>query len=258
MDGTFFLGNKLLPGALELLDFLNRKGTPYRFLTNNSSKSQAEYIEKLVGLGVDRSDANIVTSGDATIQYLLKNFDTTRIFLIGTPGLEEAFSLQGFKLVDKNPDLVVLGFDTTLTYEKLRKLCQFVAAGLPFIATHPDINCPTPTGFIPDIGSMLALVKASTGREPDIIIGKPNPIMLDMLEEKMSLKAEELAMVGDRLYTDIALGQTAGVTTVLVLSGETKREDLEESPFKPDYVFEGLPELLKALNSDSSKLKVES
>ena len=133
-----------------------------------------------------------------------------------------------------------MGFDTSLTYKKLWKLCDYVRDGLPYIATHPDYNCPTENGFMPDIGAMIAFVKAATGRDPDLIIGKPNPFIVDALAMKLNLKIDEMAMVGDRLYTDIALGNTSGITTCLVLSGETQQSDIEQSEFKPDYIFDNL------------------
>jgi HAD superfamily hydrolase (TIGR01450 family) len=134
----------------------------------------------------------------------------------------------------------VLGFDTTLTYKKLWKLCDFARAGLPYIATHPDFNCPTETGYMPDIGAMIAFVRAATGREPDLVVGKPNRMIVDAVAQKYGYAIEELAMVGDRLYTDIALGQTSGITTCLVLSGETRPEDVRDSSFQPTYTFDHL------------------
>lgn len=139
--------------------------------------------------------------------------------------------------------MAVLGFDQTLTYRKLWLLCDFVRQGLPFIATHPDFNCPTETGYMPDVGAMLAFVKASTGRDPDLVVGKPNRMIVDAAAAKMGLPVEAMGMIGDRLYTDIALGQTSGVTTVLVLSGETRHEEVPGSPFQPDYTFQNLGEV---------------
>lgn len=139
-----------------------------------------------------------------------------------------------------------MGFDTTLTYEKIWKLCDFVREGLPYIATHPDFNCPTETGFMPDIGSFIALVEASTGRVPDVIVGKPHSHIVEAVVEKTGFKLDEIAMIGDRLYTDIALGRS-GIMTILVLSGETNKKDLHQSEFKPDMVFEDLGGLLKHL-----------
>jgi 4-nitrophenyl phosphatase len=166
--------------------------------------------------------------------------------VVGTPALEREFSEHGFILTADQPDFAVLGFDTTLTYEKLWRLCDLAAAGVPYIATHPDINCPTETGFMPDIGAMMAFVATSTGRQPDVIIGKPYAPIVDALTEKLHLPIEAMCMVGDRLYTDIALGKT-GLTTVLVLSGETSREDLIGSPFQPDYTLRDLAELVEVL-----------
>jgi HAD superfamily hydrolase (TIGR01450 family) len=138
----------------------------------------------------------------------------------------------------------VLGFDTTLTYAKLQRLCEFVAGGTPYIATHADLNCPTETGFMPDAGAMIELVAASTGRRPDVVVGKPNPPIVQAVQSRLGIPIQRMCMVGDRLYTDIALGQT-GLTTVLVLSGETHPQDLPGSAFQPDYVVQDLAELLQ-------------
>ncbi len=164
--------------------------------------------------------------------------------------MEEEFRQHGFRLVHEEPQFVVLGFDTTLTYKKLWALCDFVRAGLPYIATHPDFNCPTENGFMPDVGAMIAFVKAATGREPDLVVGKPNRIIVETAAVKLRLPVSQLAMVGDRLYTDIALGPSSGIATVLVLSGETRKEDLENSPFQPDYVFQNLAGLADWLETN--------
>ena len=148
--------------------------------------------------------------------------------------------------------MIVLVFDTTLTYQKLWKLCDFVRADLPYIATHPDFNCPTETGFMPDIGAMIAFVHASTGREPDLVVGKPNRMIIDAVAHKLGLQISEMAMVGDRLYTDIALGATSGITTCLVFSGETHPDDLTNSPYQPTYCFENLAAIADWLREHSS------
>jgi 4-nitrophenyl phosphatase len=249
MDGTFYLGNQLLPGALELIDLFERRGIDYLFLTNNSSRTRKEYAQKISRLGLDLPETKIFTSGEATAIFLKGKKPGAALYVVGTPALENEFTDHGFRLTDQNPDYAVLGFDTTLTYDKLWKLCDLVTAGVPFIATHPDINCPTETGFMPDIGAMMALIASSTGKQPDIIVGKPYAPIIQALTEKMHLPIDALCMVGDRLYTDIALGKT-GLTTVLVLSGETHREDLEGSPFQPDFVMRDLAELVSALEKD--------
>jgi len=240
MDGTFYLGDRLLEGALRFIEVLQAQRKEFLFLTNNSSKHARQYAEKITRLGLPIPETKVLTSGEATARHLLTRRLNARLFVVGTPALEEEFRAHGFALDPDQPDVAVLGFDTTLTYQKLWKLCDFVRAGLPYIATHPDFNCPTETGFMPDIGAMIAFVKASTGREPDLVIGKPNRMIVEAAAQKMNVPLDALGMIGDRLYTDIALGQTSGITTVLVLSGETRLEDVAASPFQPDYVFDNL------------------
>jgi 4-nitrophenyl phosphatase len=252
LDGTVYLGNQLLPGALELLDYLGAQNTPYYFLTNNSSRSRKDYAAKLTGFGLMMDRDRIFSSGMATALYIKKAKPGAKVYLVGTPSLEKEFHDFGFQLVDENPDYAVLGFDTTLTYAKVRRLCDFVLAGIPYIATHPDINCPTPNGFMPDIGAMMAMVEASTGKDADLIIGKPQSPMIEAITNLTGYQASQLTMVGDRLYTDIALGK-AGIQTVLVLSGETRREDLADPPHKPDLVCENLAELLLFLRERVGK-----
>jgi HAD superfamily hydrolase (TIGR01457 family) len=252
MDGTFNLGDQLIDGSLYFIETLNELGKDYLFLTNNSSKHLGQYAEKITRLGLPIADDKVFTSGEATALYLKRDYPSKSIYVVGTPALEEEFRQHGFQLDDEDPQLIVLGFDTTLTYQKLWKLCDFVRAGLPYIATHPDFNCPTETGFMPDIGAMIAFVHASTGREPDLVVGKPNRMIIDSVAGKLGLKIEELAMVGDRLYTDIALGQTSGITTCLVLSGETHLEDLKDSPYQPTYCFENLAAIADWLKEHST------
>ena len=254
MDGTFYLGDKLLPGALNFMGYLHENKIDYLFLTNNSSKHGGIYAEKIKKLGFEVEETRILTSGEATTIFLNNKTKYRKIFLVGTPALEEEFVCAGFKLVDKKPDAVVLGFDTTLTYDKIWKFCDFVRVGLPYIATHPDFNCPTESGFMPDIGSFIALVEASTQRRPDVIIGKPHGHIVDAVVEKTGFKLDEIAMIGDRLYTDIALGK-AGITTILVLSGETKLEDLEKSEHQPDWVFNDLADFVEYLKNKPSASK---
>lgn len=241
MDGTVYLSDHLLPGAGEFLTFTRQAGLPVLFLSNNSSKNRSSYLRKLTGLGLEVQPEQIFTSGDATVLYLQGMVAPgTPIALFGTPDLEQVFQAAGFRLDDRAAEVVVLGFDMTIDYAKLTRLCDLVRAGLPYIATHPDINCPVKGGVIPDIGAMMALVEASTGRRADAIIGKPNRPIIDMATARMNLPVESLCMVGDRLYTDIAMGHSAPIHTVLLLSGETQPEDIPASPFQPDWVFDHL------------------
>ena len=248
MDGTFYLGNRLLPGAKQLLELLEHNNIQYLFLTNNSSKHAYLYAQKLQSLGVSVAEENIFTSGQATAIFLKEREAGSKVYVVGTQALIDEFAQNGFVIDEQNPDFIVLGFDTTLTYEKLWKLCSFVHAGLPYYATHPDFNCPIENGFMPDIGAMIAFVAASTGRKPDVVIGKPNRPMVNAITAKLGIPVEKLAMVGDRLYTDIALGK-AGIKTILVLSGETKLEDLKGSEFQPDLIVEDLAELVEIIRS---------
>ena len=247
MDGTIYLGDRLFDCTRPFLETLRTQGRRHLFLTNNSSKDRTAYVSKLARLGIAAEPDDVFTSGEATTIYLTAEKPGARIYLCGTPDLEEEFRQAGFVLTNESPDYAVLGFDKTLTYEKLVKLCDFVRAGVPFIATHPDFNCPVTGGFIPDVGSMLALVKASTGREPDYIVGKPNRGIVDALARKYALPLDTMAMVGDRLYTDIAVGVNAGITSILVLSGESTLSDLAFSDIKPDYVFDDLSGITEKL-----------
>lgn len=247
MDGTIYLGSRVFDCTLPFLSLLKAQGRSHLFLTNNSSASKASYSKKLDRLGIPAGLDGVFTSGEATTIYLNGLKPGARVFLCGTPELEAEFCEAGFRLTDERPDFAVLGFDQTLTYKKLVTLCDLVRGGTPFIATHPDFNCPVDGGFIPDTGSMLALVKASTGREPDYIVGKPNRGIVDAVCVKYGLRHEELAMVGDRLYTDIAVGVNSGITSILVLSGESTLEDLKNSDVKPDYVFNDLSGISEAL-----------
>lgn len=245
LDGTFYLGDQLFPWSLSFVETCRRFSKHFIFVTNNSSQNGAYYVRKLRSMGVEITDEQVFTAGQATIFYLKKYDYPKKIYLLGTPALEQEFTEEGFMLTKKDPEAVVLGFDLTLTYEKLERACGFIRQGLPFIATHPDLNCPTPQGPIPDCGSMIALITASTGVKPKII-GKPYPEMIEALRARYGLEnPEKVAMVGDRLYTDIAMGNAAGITSILVLSGETKLEDAAGSIDQPDIIVENLGELTK-------------
>ena len=247
MDGTINLGQSLLPGAKEFIDYLKESGREYLFLTNNSSKDSAHYVKKMRHLGIKCDVENILTSGDATISYLYSLKPKARVFLMGTPELEMEFKKYGFVLTDKNPDFVILGFDMTLTYEKIVKGCNFIRQGVTYIATHPDFNCPVENGYIPDTGAMMELIKASTGKMPQVI-GKPNKEIIESAFRKMKQhNRDEVAMVGDRVYTDIKTGENAGITSILVLSGESTVEDLDKYGVKANFIFDGVGDICKQL-----------
>lgn len=247
LDGTFYLGSKLFPWSLPFVETMRRLDKRFVFVTNNSSQNAKYYLQKIRNLGVDITEDQVFTSGQATIYYLKKYNYPQKLYLVGTPALEEEFKEAGFILTDEDPETVVLGFDMTLTYEKLRTACDLIRKGVPYIATHPDFNCPTPNGPIPDCGAMIELIAASTGVRPKII-GKPYPEMIEALQAKYGLETPQtIAMVGDRLYTDIAMAKAAGIVGILVLSGETQREDLAQSQVQPDLVLENLGDIVEAL-----------
>lgn len=243
MDGTIYLGEQWIDGAKEFLSRIEAAGKKYVFLTNNSSKNSGVYVEKLRRMGWKADKEQIVTSGQAAIYYLKKHYAGKRVFLLGNPMLKEEFLEEGILLEEEQPEVVVTAFDTTLDYGKMCKVCDFVRAGLPYIATHPDYNCPTETGFIPDAGAIHAFIHASTGRYPDRVIGKPNGDIVDYLLERTGADRGRTVMVGDRLYTDIAAGVNNGLKSVLVLSGEASLGDLEQSEVRPDLVFDSVKEM---------------
>lgn len=249
MDGTVYLGARVLPGAHDFVARCRQDGIPFAMLTNNSSKSRREYGEKLARMGLDVGEDGVMTSGEATIRYLHREHPGRRVYLVATPSYQTEVLEGGVTLAAgrSDADVAVLAFDTGLTFEILVVLCDLVRDGKPFIATHPDFNCPVDGGYIPDVGSFLALVQASTGRRPDVIIGKPGRMMVAALCERWNLPAERIAYVGDRLYTDIAMAADSGMLGILVLSGETSLADLEGSPHQPDLVVEGLAELVELL-----------
>lgn len=247
MDGTIYLGEQWIDGAREFLRAVENAGKKYVFLTNNSSKNPRAYVEKLGRMGLETGEKQIVTSGQATIAYLKRNFPGKRVYLLGNELLKEEFEEEGILLDESAPEVVTVGFDTSLTYDKMCRVCDLVREGLPYISTHPDYNCPTEKGFIPDAGAIHAFIHASAFRYPDHIIGKPNGDIMDYLAERERVSKEETAMVGDRIYTDVAAGVNNGYTGILVLSGETKEEDVKVSEIIPHFIFSSVKEMIPFL-----------
>lgn len=242
MDGTVYLGNGLIDGALEFIRQLKELGKDFIFITNNSSRVPSFYKEKLAKMGCFVDEDRIITSGDVTIKYLKTYYPEKSVYLMGTPLLEESFRKNGINLVQDQPDVAVASFDTTLTYEKLDKICTFIANGATFLSTHLDLVCPTETGFMPDCGSMCALITKSTGVEPKYL-GKPFPETMEMVLAITGHKREDVAFVGDRLYTDVATGVENGGKGFLVLTGEATLEDVAMSEIIPDCIFDSLKEM---------------
>ena len=248
MDGTVYLDSTWIDGATDFLAALTATGRKFCFMTNNSSKSAGIYVEKLMNMGlVINPEKQLITSGHATVRYLLKAYPGKRVYLFGNPMVKMEFMRRGILLDEENPEVVVTSFCTSFHYRDLCRLCDFVRAGLPYVATHPDYNCPTKTGFIPDIGSLSAYVEASTGRRPDKVVGKPEAEIIDYALETLGGRPEETCVIGDRLYTDVKSGVNNGLCGIFVLSGEAQLEDLPGSDVKPHLIFGKLADMIPYL-----------
>ncbi|MBQ7381312.1 MAG: HAD-IIA family hydrolase [Clostridia bacterium] len=247
MDGTIYLGDRVFDFAVRFLKNLRKSGRRVLFFTNNASHTSDFYFNKLTRLGFEPRANEIMTSGDVTIEFLKRHREGKSVYLVGTDELVEEFKRRGIHLADANAeacDIVVTSFDTSLTYEKLNAACRFVRDGAEYLSTHPDFNCPTENGFIPDSGAIAAFVTASTGKTPTYF-GKPYRETVEMIEESFGVSKDEMCIFGDRLYTDIALGKKHGVCSVLVLTGETTEADVQNAneSDRPDYVFPSLAEI---------------
>ena len=258
MDGTIYLSNTLFPYTLDFLSQLDELGITYSFLTNNPSKSISDYMEKLSNMGVPVREDQMYTTTVATIDYIKANYPNIRkLFLLGTPSMIGQFERAGFISCEDSPndipDMVVASFDMTLTYARLCRAAWWISQGLPYLATNPDRVCPTDQKTVlVDCGSICACLKSATGREPDHTMGKPDPSMLSGIMSRHGLVPEQIAMVGDRLDTDIAMARNAGAVGVLVLSGESTMEDVKNAAKEstPELVVENISELGRLLKEN--------
>ena len=252
MDGTLYLDENLFDGAADFLRFVRESGGDYLFLTNNSSKSGEAYVEKMRRLGVAAERRDFLTSVDAAVMYLREHGGADKLFYVcGTESFKTQLREAGFRLTDDRDagvDTLLMGFDTELTFQKLEDACILLGRGVEYIATNPDWVCPTWYGYVPDCGSVCEMLRRATGKSP-YVIGKPKPDMVYLAMKSARATPEETVVVGDRLYTDIACGVNAGVDTILVLSGETKRADVETSDVKPAFILQDVKELLEILKS---------
>ncbi|MBQ7119957.1 MAG: HAD-IIA family hydrolase [Oscillospiraceae bacterium] len=241
MDGTIYLDNELFDGTLDFLRHVKASGGKYIFLTNNSSKSVDKYIEKLASLGINSVADDFLTSTNATITYL-KGKNYKKIYASGTSSFKSQLAEAGLPVTDTlsdDIDCLCMGNDTELTFQKLEDSCILLGRGVDYVATNPDWVCPTWYGYVPDCGAVCDMLFRATKRKPKFI-GKPEPDMALMAMEKTGFSVEETALVGDRLYTDIACGVNAGITTVFVLSGEGTLDDVEKSKEKPTFIYENI------------------
>ncbi|MBN1270845.1 MAG: HAD-IIA family hydrolase [Candidatus Aminicenantes bacterium] len=246
LDGTIYLGDRLLPGARKTLSILEEKGIAFYFLSNNSSRSKQDYVEKLSGLGIKTTTERILLSTDGVIAYL-KNRKTTNLYIVGTRSMIKMFAEAGFETASPNPRYVILGYDTELDYEKIKRAALLLQEGAELLATHPDFVCPTPKGPVPDVGSFLAMFKSATGISPVKIFGKPHTAMVEHILRSHGVSADEVVMVGDRLYTDKKLADNLGCDFICVLSGETKRRDIEKLKDPPALTVENVGHLAEII-----------
>ena len=243
LDGTLYLGGNLIEGVNDFLDRLDKRGIKKYYLSNNSSRSKKDYLEKLTNFGIEAEISEILLSTDDLLEWLTSN-NYTEIYTIGTNSMCEMLEEKGIKTYSENPEIVVLGYDTEINYEKLSKASILLHKGIPLVASHPDTVCPSPDGGLPDVGAYLSLLEATTGVKPIHICGKPNPGMLNHKITELGLEAQQVAMIGDRLYTDMEMANRVGCLSVLVLSGEATKEDAENSPQKIDVMVDSVSSLI--------------
>jgi NagD protein len=244
MDGTIYRGGTLFDFTLDFLALVESLGIGYTFLTNNSSKSVQHYVEHLQRFGIHATRDRLFTSTLSTFDYLREALpNVRRLYVLGTPSLQDEFREAGFTVVsgEEEPEAVIAGFDTTLTFPRLCKAAWWVQQGKPFVATHPDFICPTdlPTVLV-DCGAVCACIESATGRKPDAVLGKPDRRMLTGILRRHGLAPNELAMIGDRIYTDMAMARRAGAFAVLVLTGEATQADADACATPPDLVVPNL------------------
>ena len=258
MDGTIYNEEQVFDGTLELLKLIKDQGGHYVFITNNSSKSVADYLEKVNKLDIPANEDNFFTSTQATILYLKDKHAEAKIYCQGTKSFESELKNAGLNITEnvETVDIVLVGFDTELTTEKIRNTCEILSTqNVVYIATNPDLACPVSFGFIPDCGSICQMIKNATGMDPTFI-GKPAATMANLVREKFNAGIEETIVVGDRLYTDIATGLNAGVTTICVLTGEATIENIEKGKIKPMFTFYSVKEIYQAIQASNEIRKI--
>ncbi len=249
MDGTLYIGDRLFDFTTELLSAIKSRGARYMFMTNNSSKSVADYIKKLSKLGIEAKEDEFITSSQATAFYLKNHHPNAKLYVCGTQSLKDELQSEGFGITEDIDEVecIVMGNDTELTFKKLFDVSKMLCTrDVPYIATNPDYVCPTEFGFVPDCGSFCDMIYNATGKRP-VVIGKPEALMPQLAMEKTGCSKSETAVIGDRIYTDVKSGINAGCVSVLVMSGETDEKILAASDDKPDIVLDSAKQILKIL-----------
>ncbi len=246
IDGVLYRGNHTINGAREFIDYLIQEEIKFICVTNNSAKTPADYSKRLKRMGINIGEGEIINSGVATVEFLkdtfLKEKDNLSAYVVGGKGLVSLIENSGIRLEDKNPDIVVVGWDITFTYEKMKKASLAIQNGAIYIGTNPDLTYPSHEGILPGCGAILASITAASGVEP-IIIGKPKTLIMEMAAKRISAKKEKSLMIGDRIDTDILAGRNFGIQTAIVLSGVADNSEVSKSYIKPDYVFEDMMDL---------------
>ncbi len=251
MDGTLYLDDDLFPHCLDFLNAIRDHGGDYLYLTNNSSKSVDKYVEKLQRMGIKATPEEFFTSTDAACVFLKEHYHGKRLYALGTTSFREQLAHAGFPITDHlmdDIDGLIMGYDTELTYQKLDDASRLLTLkpDMMYVATNPDWVCPTSYGYVPDCGSVSQMLYNATKRKP-YFIGKPEPAIAQLAMAKKNASPEETVLVGDRIYTDIACGVNAGITTVLVFSGETTREVWQESDIKPTFTCQSIADIWEAI-----------
>lgn len=236
LDGTIYVGGQVLENVVDEINKIKKEGKLVRFISNNSSKNKDEYTKKLREMGLDIGKDDIKLSTDSAINFLQQQ-QIKKVYVVGTKSLQKEIIDAGFEICSHEPDFILLGYDTELSYSKLATACRLINSGVDYVATHCDIFCPSENGPIPDIGSMIYMLEMTTGKSPYKIFGKPNSDLIELILQTDKIERNDLLMIGDRLYTDIKMAETAGIDSVLVLSGDTKRDEVENSSIKPTYIL---------------------
>lgn len=250
MDGTLYLGNRLFPCALPFLNAIRASGARYLFLTNNSSRGTDSYVKKLHDMGIEAGAEDFFTSTDTACAYLRTHYRGRKIYALGTASFKEHLLKEGFPITDRleeDIDCLLMGYDTELTYQKLIDASILLNKNITYLATNPDWVCPTAFGYVPDCGSIAQALQHATGKLPTFL-GKPQPDIALLAMEKAGVTQEETVLVGDRIYTDIACGKNAGITSILVFSGETTRDIMQESEVQPDFALSDVGDITAALH----------
>ncbi|MNH74766.1 putative hydrolase YutF [compost metagenome] len=246
LDGTLYHGTHMIPGADELIREINDRGIPLLFVTNNSSRTPEDVALHLRGMGIPAEASQVCTSAVAAAQYIAENAPGCRVAAIGEKGLRIALEQADLQLTDKNPDYVVQGIDRSFTYDKLTEAARWILGGAKYILTNPDLLLPSQDGLLPGAGTLSAAIKAATGAEP-IVIGKPSGILMKFATDRLGLRSEDVAVIGDNMLTDISAGVNAGCGTILTLTGVTTPENLDSflasTGVKPDMICSDLHEL---------------